>query len=231
MKKTITLVALTAIFLSACGGPKIQPTNQSYEVLGPDGTEDTRIEVLINSVLDENLYFTVKYDSTMWEIKETPGLYQTNLIFDNLKNDDETCYILPGTIGRELEKDYQIEQWSYKSDLTYGIDYQFINPITKITEMWIFEAESNGAGFPTTLFELHMPADGQDQGACYDDYVQLIGTYKFHHYTGTPEDLEAIMQEIERTKALNAEIEKQKEIERLKSLGEETQASGSGSSI
>ncbi len=222
MKKILIATSILALLLTACGGQKLQPTNQTWTETAPEEGK-TRPTVLMNSVLDENLYFKVKYDPSQWEIKETPGEYQTNLIFDHTQYEDETCYILPGTIGATLEKEYEVTQWSYKSDVTWGIDYEFVNPVTKIIEMRVFEAASNGAGFPTTLFELHLPTDGQDQEQCYEDWQQFIGTYAFDHYTGTPEELQAIMQQIEAQKALNAEIEEQNLIKELEANGQITE--------
>lgn len=214
MKKILASTSILALLLTGCGD-SLKPTNQTWQEFPPEEGK-TRPTVMINSVMDENLYFKVKYDPSQWEIKETKGIYQTNLIFDHTGYEDETCYILPGTIGKELKKDYTVETWSYKSDVTWGKDYQFINPVTQITEMWVFEAESAGAGFPTTLFELHVPTDGQNQDQCFYDWEQFIGTFVFDHYTGSPEDLKAIMEQIEAQKALNEEIEKQALIEEMK---------------
>lgn len=218
MKRILALTSTLALLLAGCGND-LKPTNQSWTETPPDEGK-TRPTVTMNSVLDENLYFKVKYDPSQWQIKETKGRYQTNLIFNHTQYEDETCYILPGTLGKELEKDYTVEPWSYKSEVTWGKDYQFINPVTKITEMWVFEAESAGVGFPTTLFELHVPTDGQNQDQCYEDWQQFIGTFEFDHYSGTPEDLEAILKYMEEQKKLNEEIEKQRMIEELKAKGQ-----------
>lgn len=229
MKKFLAATSLLTLLLTACGA-ELKPTNQSWTETAPEEGK-TRPTVTMNSVLDENLYFKVKYDPSQWEIKETKGKYQTNLIFDHTQYEDETCYILPGTIGAELEKEYEVTQWSYKSDVTWGIDYEFANPITKTVEMRVFEAVSAGAGFPTTLFEIHLPTDGQDQEQCYKDWQQLIGTFQFDHYSGTQEELQAVLQQMEAQKTLNEEIEKQKLIEELKTNGQITtkdSESGSG---
>lgn len=214
MKKLITLVITGSLLLSACGGQSFEISGQTYEEFPPDEGSKRPI-VRMNSVLDENLFFKVKYDPESWEIKETPGKYRTNLIFNNKHYKNETCVLLPGTKGYQLEKDYDVDQWSYRSDITWGIDYEFINPITGISEMRVFEAESNGAGFPNTLFELRLPTDGQDQAQCYTDWQQFIGTYVFESYEGTPEELQAILSELEATKAYNDELESKKELEEL----------------
>lgn len=219
--KKISILLLTIFFLTSCSKEKYPISNQTWEISDSEDGSGRKV-VKLNSVLAENLYFKFMYDPTKWELKESKQNYMTNLYLDHRAYDDGTCVLLPGTQGYEIEKDYSISTWSYRSDLTYGNDYEFKNPITGVIEMRVFETSSNGEGMPTVLFELHLPTDGQDQYQCYEDYQQTIGTYTFDHYEGTPEELQAILQNIEATKKQNEEIQKQKELEYLKQLSEQS---------
>lgn len=225
MKRFSSLFLVLLLVLTACNrGPEYPITTQSYEILPPE-EGSTRPVVKMNSILDENLHFKFAYDSDVWEAKAVePGTYPTNVIFTNQAYKDDSCIILPGTAGYELEKDYDVEQWFYQSEKTYGIDYQFINRVTGVTEMRVFEADSNGQGFPTTLFELRLPTDGQDQYQCYEGWQQLIGTYAFDFYSGTPEQLSAKMAEIETAKKAQEEALKKAEQEALIRQLEEAEA-------
>lgn len=228
MKRFSLLLIALLLVSSACEkGPEYALTNQSYEVL-PPAEDSTRPIVKMNSVLDENLHFKFAYDPEFWELKAVePGTYPTNVILSHTWYKNDSCVIMPGTVGGLLEKNYDIEQWAYQSEKTYGIDYQFMNPVTGITEMRVFEADSNGQGFPTTLFELRLPTDGQDQYQCYEGWQQLIGTYEFDFYSGTPEQLQAKMAELELTKQAQEDALKKAEQEALiKALEEEKSATG-----
>lgn len=225
MKKSITVISLLALLLTSCGGQKFATSGQNYELLPPDDATGWTV-VKMNSVLTENLYFKLRFDPTFWEIKESKGDYVTNFYFDHVGYEDGTCIVLPGMKGYELEKEYTVSQWAFRSDRTSGIDYEFMNPVTGIIEMRVFETSSNGEGMPASLFELHLPTDGQDQAQCYNDYQQLIGTYTFDHYEGTPEELKAILLNLEEIKKQNAEAEKQKELEQIK-----TAPSGTGETV
>lgn len=227
MKKTFAILSFAALLLSSCGGGAAlyEISGQTYEEL-PSDTPLNRPVVKMNSVLSENLYFKIRYDDKAWEIDETPGEYPTNLVFQNTSYEPDTCVILPGTKGYTLEKQYEISQWLYKSDYTSGIDYEFKNPVTGIIEMRVFETSSNGEALPSVLFELHLPVDGQDQAKCYADYQEFIGTYTFDHYEGTPEELKAILQEIEEIKKQNAAAEAQKELQDAQKQAEAQSGSG-----
>lgn len=216
MKRFSLLFLVLLLVLTGCNkGPEYPITTQSYEILPPE-EGSTRPVVKMNSVLDENLHFKFAYDSAVWEAKDVePGTYPTNVIFTHKAYKDDSCIIMPGTAGYELKKDYDVEQWSYQSEKTYGIDYQFMNRVTGVTEMRVFEADSNGQGFPTTLFELRLPTDGQDQYQCYEGWQQFIGTYAFDFYSGTPEELSAKMAEIEAAKIAQEEALKKAEQEAL----------------
>lgn len=205
MKKILASFAALTLLVTACG-PKFEVSSQSYIQQEPE-EGSTRPILEMNSVLDENLYFKIKYDPEVWEVLDTPGRYMTNLVLSHKSYSKETCVILPGTQGFELEKDYQVEQWQYRSEHTHGIEYQFINPITGITEFWVYEDESNGQGFPKTLFELQIPQDGQDQGQCRDDFHQVVGTYQFSYYSGTAEELESKLEELEELDEMNKALE------------------------
>lgn len=208
MKKLLPLLFLATVALAACGAQNFDVSGQTWEEFPPEGNGDTiRPVVKMNSLLDPNLNFKVKYHPDFWEIKETKGKYRTVIIFNHTGYKNETCYVLPGTIGYKLDKEYSVTEWSYKSDKTWGIDYQFDNPITGVPEMRVFEAESNGVGFPTTLFELHLPTDGTDQAQCRYDYDQLIATYEFDFYGGTPKELEAKLSEINAAEEANEKLE------------------------
>lgn len=216
MKKIIAIVALTSLLLVSCArGPAYEISAQAYEVL-PSDTPMNRPVVKMNSVLSENLYFKIRYDDKAWKIVDSAGDYPTNLIFQNLSYDDDTCVVLPGTKGYKLDKQYEISQWFYRSDYTSGIDFEFKNPVTGLIEMRVFETASNGDSLPSVLFELHLPIDGQNQDKCYADYQELIGTYTFDHYEGTQEELQAILRDIEETKKQNDALEAQKELERAR---------------
>ena len=229
MKKSIAILALSSLLLTSCGGAKLyEISGQTYEKL-PSDTPLNRPVVKMNSVLSENLYFKISYDDKAWKIVDSKGEYPTNLIFQNVSYEPDTCIILPGTKGYKLDKQYEISQWLYKSDYTSGIDYEFKNPVTGIIEMRVFETSSNGEALPSVLFELHLPTDGQDQAKCYADYQEFIGTYTFDHYEGTPEELKAILQEIEEIRKQNAAAEAQKELQEAQKAAEVQ--SGTGSAI
>ncbi len=214
MKKSIAAIGLLSLLLTSCGGQKYEASAQAYEILPADDATGWPV-VKMNSVLSENLYFKMRYDPKGWEIKDSNGKYITNLYFRDVNYKGDACVVLPGTKGYKLEKEYSVSQWAYKSDRTSGIDYEFKNPVTGIIEMRVFETASNGEALPSALFELHLPTDGQDQAKCYDDYQQLIGTYSFDHYDGTPEELKAILQNLEEIKKQNEEAEKAKELEQF----------------
>lgn len=213
MKKAITILALISLLLTSCGnGGAYEISNQTYEIL-PSDTPLNRPVVKMNSVLSENLYFKLRYDDKAWEIEDTKGKYPTNFVFRNTSYKGDACVVLPGTKGYKLDKEYSITQWLYKSDYTGGIDYEFKNPVTGIIEMRVFETNGNGESLPSALFELHLPTDGQDQSKCYADYQELIGSYTFDHYEGTPEELKAILQDMEDIRKQNAAAEAQKELQ------------------
>ena len=220
--KKILILSIATLLLTSCGKTKYPISNQTWELSDSEDGSGRKI-VKMNSVLVENLYFKFMYDPTKWELKESKQEYMTNLYLDHTAYDDGTCVLLPGTKGYELEKDYDISTWSYKSDLTAGLDYEFKNPVTGVIEMRVFETSSNGEGMPTVLFELHLPTDGQDQFQCYEDYQQTIGTYTFDHYEGTPEELQAILQNLEAIKKQNEEAQKQSELDYLKQLSDSTE--------
>lgn len=212
MKKTLATIGLLSLLLTSCGGDKYVASLQAYELLPSDDSTGWPV-IKMNSVLSENLYFKMRYDPKAWELVDSNGDYVTNFYFRDINYKGDSCIVLPGTKGYKLDKEYTVSQWAYKSDRTSGIDYEFKNPVTGIIEMRVFETASNGQGLPSALFELHLPTDGQDQEQCYTDYQQIIGTYSFDHYDGTPEELKAILQNLEEIKKQNAEIEKQKELE------------------
>lgn len=225
MNKSLATILFSALLLTACGN-KVETTEQTWEILPADDATYWPV-VKMNSVLSSNLYFKMRFDTKAWEIINTKGEQLTNLAFRNLNYSENQCLLLPGTKGYKLEKQYEIGQWAYKSDRTYGIDFEFKNPVTGIIEMRVFEAQSNGEGFPSVLFELHLPLDGSDQTQCYEDYKQLIGTYSFDHFEGNKAELDALLQNLAEIQKINEENEKKQELEELKSTSTGTVSSTS----
>ena len=56
--------------------------------------------------------------------------------------EDGTCIVLPGHKGYELEKEYTVSQWAFRSDRTSGIDYEFMNPVTGVIEMRVLKHQA-----------------------------------------------------------------------------------------
>ncbi|MBU0981503.1 hypothetical protein KKC94_02310 [Patescibacteria group bacterium] len=214
MKKAISLLILIPILLIGCDNPSFDTSMQTYSLLPP--LEGSVLNIVkMNSMIDPDLHFKFKYDSSIWEIKETHGKERTAILLENKNFDSGSCYILPGIQGHELEKEYVVTEWAFKSYYTAGIDYQFDNPVTGIPEMRVFEAQTNGEGFPTTIFELHLPDGDQDIEQCRKEYEAVIGTYEFDFYAGTPDELKAKMAELEEIDAYAEKMQQQAQIKQF----------------
>ncbi|MFA6529067.1 MAG: hypothetical protein WCT46_06035 [Candidatus Gracilibacteria bacterium] len=180
MKKVLSIVMLLSTLLALTGCEKetiIEAGNQKYYVAELVGDPNNRNVLRATTVWSEDTSFEMLIQD-YWEVKkDTEDLYNTDIYISSNEYEDDTCVVLPGTIGYGIDEALEKEIW--QTTTTYGSaeDYYFYERISETEKRPVLrivtftDEEGNNyileARYPETNYE-----------ACNADFSDMVATFQ-----------------------------------------------------
>ena len=181
MKKLITvaLLIVTALTVSGCGNNSgIQEgATQKYYLADLEGDPNNRNVFRSTTVWSEEAAFELIIPD-YWEVKvDKDDKYNTDIYLSSSEYEDDTCVVLPGTVGYGVSDDLEVEEWLTLIPSGQASDYYFYERISEEERqpvMRVVQFEDADGNY--YILEMHFPEEG-DYLSCHEDFSNIVTTF------------------------------------------------------
>jgi len=177
MKKlTAIFFATLIIFSIGCKQEGVIETqNQKYYVAELVGDPNNRNILRATTVWSEDAAFEILMPD-YWEVKiDEDDKYNTDIYLSSNEYDDDTCVVLPGTIGYGVSEELEKEQWATLTTWGAADDWYFYETVDGVRRPVFRTATFTDENGNYYIFEVQFPEENWE--SCNANYSDMIATF------------------------------------------------------
>lgn len=165
------------MFGVSCGQQGIIKTqNQSYYIARLVGDPSGRNILRATTVWSEDTPFEMLIPN-YWEVKlDKDDKYNTDIYISSDEYEDNSCVMLPGTVGYGVSADLEKEQWSTITQWGTADDWYFYETVDEVRRPVFRTATFTDTDGNYYILEAQYPEENWE--ACNSDVSNMIATFK-----------------------------------------------------
>ncbi len=154
----------------------IETQNQSYYIARLVGDPNGRNVFRATTVWSEDTAFEMLIPN-YWEVKlDTDDKYNTDIYISSNEYDDDSCVMLPGTVGYGVSADLEKEQWATLTGWGTADDWYFYETVDEVRRPVFRTAAFTDEDGNYYILEAQYPEENWE--ACNADVSNMIATFK-----------------------------------------------------